>query len=65
VLSAAQRAAAAIRPACTLTMPRRRHTRAQDKARRITAERHANQNPDTEMRLNRTVVTQCDRPPPF
>ena len=66
VLSAAQRAAAAEHhTGCGLTMPRRKHTRAQDKARRVIEERKLNENRDDEMGLSRTSVTECDRPPPF
>ena len=66
VLSTAQRAAATEhRTGCGPTMPRRKHTRAQDKARRIAEERRANEILDTEMGLSRTAVTECDRPPPF
>jgi len=64
VLSAAQRAAAEHPTGCGLTVPRRKHTRAQDKARRIIEERRLNAQRD-ETRLSRTSVTECDRPPPF
>jgi hypothetical protein len=74
-LSAAQRAAAAARqPASGLTMPKRKHTRAHDKARRIAEERARNReliehdgNDCAEVHFpsQPRAPGNDDRPPPF
>ena len=68
VLSAAQRAAAAAiraQPAHGLAMPRRRRTRDQNRAQRINAERHYNENYCVERRLSAMLGPIRDKPPPF
>jgi hypothetical protein len=58
-------AAATTQPACGLTMPRRRRTRAQDRAERINTEREFNQNYSAERRLSHMLIPVRSRPPPF
>jgi hypothetical protein len=52
-------------PGATLAMPRRKRTRAQDRAARVEAERRKNENDAVQGQLSDRVVAVCDRPPPF
>ena len=58
------RAAAHDQPASGLTMPRRRRTRAEDRARRIAEERYFNENYVVERRLSHMIGPIRDKPPP-
>ena len=51
--------------ACTLTMPRRKRTRNQDRAERVRAERRYNENYSAERRLSAMLASERDKPPPF
>jgi hypothetical protein len=57
--------AAAPQSICTLTMPRRKRTRMQDRAGRINAERQYNENYCAERRLSAMLGPVRDKPPPF
>ena len=57
-------AAAHAQPASGLTMPRRRRTRAEDRARRIAEERYFNENYVVERRLSHMIGPIRDKPPP-
>jgi hypothetical protein len=52
-------------PGSRLAMPRRKRTRAQDRAARVQAERRKNENDAVQRQLSDRVVEVRDRPPPF
>jgi Domain of unknown function (DUF222) len=54
-----------IQPARGLAMPKRRRTRANDRAQRITDERRLNENYSAERRLSHMLTAVRNRPPPF